>query len=255
MGHFLHNGVTGHRGDPQHHPENTLEAFDGAMTLGCDWVETDLRLTRDGRVVLCHDDNTGNYANEKRRIADIDFSALRQLNMAESFNMAHDDRPPRFAAIPTLEETLELFRGQDQTHLSLQPKDPGSLQAAAKIIRDMDYPEELLGFNDGDLALMTEARMMFPSATIFYDLYQPRFFESDLAAAKHAKFQAIVVFEGTLTPNMTARIAEAGFAPGVWNVDNPGELDRFINMGVKRFYTNVPKVLLEKLSQKSEIGG
>ena len=61
---FLSNGVTGHRGDPQHHPENTIESFAAAIELGCDWVETDLRRTRDGRVVLSHDDHTGRVAEK-----------------------------------------------------------------------------------------------------------------------------------------------------------------------------------------------
>jgi len=250
MANYLQNGVTGHRGDSQHYPENTLEAFQGAIELGCDWVETDLRMTRDGKVVLCHDDNTNAYAEKRCRIEELVFDELRKLNMATSFNLRVFDRSPIFATIPTLEEALELFKGQERVRLSLQPKVPGVLEAAEKIIRAMRVPEELLGFNDGNLALMTEARLRFPASTIFYDIYSTRFLDSDLYVSKHHHFQNIVVFRDNLNQEVVSRIREADIVPGVWTVDNPDELDRFLDMGVQRFYTDVPAVLLAKLAQR-----
>ena len=250
MANYLQNGVTGHRGDSQHYPENTLEAFQGAIELGCDWVETDLRMTRDGNVVLCHDDNTNAYAEKRCRIEELDLDELRKLNMATSFNQRVFDHSPIFATIPTLEEALELFMGQERVRLSLQPKVPGVLEAAEKIIRAMRAPEELLGFNDGNLALMIEARLRFPASTIFYDIYSTQFLDSDLYVSKHHRFQNIVVFHDNLNQDVVSRIREADIVPGVWTVNNPDELDRFLTMGVQRFYTDVPAVLLEKLAQR-----
>lgn len=43
-----------HRGNDRTHPENTLEAIKGAIEAGCHGIETDLRVSRDGVVVLCH---------------------------------------------------------------------------------------------------------------------------------------------------------------------------------------------------------
>ena len=211
--------------------------------------ETDLRLTRDGRVILCHDDNTSAYAEMRCKIEELDFDELRKLNMATSFNLRHFDRTPIFATAPSLEEALELFRGQERVRLSLQPKVPGALETAEKVIRAMRVPEELLGFNDGNLTLMTEARLRFPASTIFYDIHSTRFLDSDLYVSRHHHFQNIVVFRDNLSSEVVSRIHDAGIVPGVWSVDNPGELDRYLAMGIQRFYTNVPAVLLAKLNQ------
>ncbi|MBQ9771614.1 MAG: hypothetical protein IJW23_07295 [Lentisphaeria bacterium] len=244
---FYDNGVTGHRGDPQHFPQNTLPGFEAAIKLGCDWVETDMHLTRDGRVVISHDHHTRAQADKFLVIKENDFSDLRKLNMATRFNIEHDDRPPFFEAMPSLEETLELFRSQDKVRLSLQPKAPGTVAAAAKIIRDMKFPEEMLGFNDGNLAFMCEAKETCPDSTIFYDICNTDQLEINLADAQKYGFRYLVANENFLRQEDVDRILGAGFLPGVWNINNPGEMDRFIAMGVKRFYTDYPAVLMKKL--------
>jgi len=59
---FRYNGITGHRGNPARAPENTLESFENAMRVGVDFVETDVHLTADGRLMLCH--NAGDVRRE-----------------------------------------------------------------------------------------------------------------------------------------------------------------------------------------------
>lgn len=248
---FLENGVTGHRGDPQHFPQNTLAAFEAAIKLGCDWVETDIHLTSDGKVVLSHDGDTRMEGDRALVIRESSFAELRRLNMATHFNMVHSDHAPRVDRMPSLEETLELFRSQDQVRLSLQPKAPGTVEAAAKIIRDMGFPAEMLGFNDANLSYMISGRTEFPAATIFYDRNYGEnmlaFLADDIAVSRRFGFEYIVVYEKVLTPEAVEMILDAGLVPGVWNINNPGEMERFIEMGVKRFYTDFPAVMMKKL--------
>ena len=255
---LLENGVTGHRGDPQHFPQNTLAGFAAAIQMNCDWVETDIHLTRDGRIVISHDADTRQEADQNRVIRESDFADLRKLNMATFFNMTHEDRAPRFDAMPSLEETLELFRSQDKVRLSLQPKAPGTVEAAAKIIRDMNFPQEMLGFNDANLDYMLAGKQAFPGSTIFYD----RFYSGDvlsgvmedIVTSCRYDFRYIVINESNLTREAVERILEAGLLPGVWNINNPGEMDRFIAMGCKRFYTDFPAVLMKKLGVTPDLG-
>ena len=88
----LHNGVTGHRGDPQHFPQNTIIGFESAIKMNCDWVETDIQLTRDGAVVISHDAHTIFEGDKKCIISQCDLSELRTVNMAARFNLLHSDR-------------------------------------------------------------------------------------------------------------------------------------------------------------------
>ena len=244
---FCENGVTGHRGNPQDFPQNTLVSFESAISLGCDWVETDIRLTGDGHVVLSHDGDTRSEADKFCVIGETPLGELRRLNMAARFNMSHTERTPLFASMPTLEEALELFRSQDKVRLSLQPKVPGALEAAEKIIRQMKFPEEMLGFNDGNLQYMIAARKAFPGAEIFYDRLKCDELANDIKTARKHRFENLVYNECFLNFEAVTKVLEAGLTPGVWTVCNPGEMDRFIAMNVKRFYTDFPAELLKKL--------
>ena len=82
---FLNNGITGHRGDPQHFPQNTIAGFESAIKMGCDWVETDMHFTGDGKIILSHDGNTNQQGDIRREIAKTEFEELRKINIANFF--------------------------------------------------------------------------------------------------------------------------------------------------------------------------
>ena len=76
----------------------------------------------------------------------------------------------------------------------------------------------------------------------------------DIVTSCRYDFRYIVINESNLTREAVERILEAGLLPGVWNINNPGEMDRFIAMGVKRFYTDFPAVLMKKLGVSPDLG-
>ncbi len=242
---FLNNGITGHRGDLQHHAENTLEGFQAAIELGVDWLETDLRVTRDNIIVLSHDEHTGNYAEKKLFIHETEFSELRRLNTSAMFNLSHPELPERNTRIPTLAEAMELVKGQTETRLSLQPK-VDCIELAAHLIREMKF-QPWTGFNDGNFEFMQRAGKEIPEAVIFYDIYKTEQLEQRIAEALANKFHALVANEAYLSKSDIFRIQEAGLVPGVWTVNNPGEMERFLALGVRRFYTDFPEILLKKV--------
>jgi glycerophosphoryl diester phosphodiesterase len=94
-----------HRGARGHAPENTLLAFDLAFDLGADAVECDVRKSRDGRLVVIHDDTLDRTTNGKGPVAGKSFVELRALDAGRS------RRIPQ--VIPALEEVLELVRRRD----------------------------------------------------------------------------------------------------------------------------------------------
>lgn len=69
----------GHRGFKAAAPENTMAAFKAATETGVDAVETDLHLTRDGVIVLCHDETLQRCYGNKAKVRDLDWSEISQL--------------------------------------------------------------------------------------------------------------------------------------------------------------------------------
>jgi glycerophosphoryl diester phosphodiesterase len=96
--------VVAHRGASLAAPENTLNAFRRAVADGAGALEFDVRLTRDGEVVVFHDQRLGRTAEGKGNIADVTLCELRRLSAGRWFH-------EQFASekIPTLSEVLEEF--------------------------------------------------------------------------------------------------------------------------------------------------
>src|SRR5438309_3583712 len=69
-----------HRGASADAPENTMRAIDLAWRQGVDAVEIDVRLTRDGRLVLCHDEDAQRVGNSSLVIAEASYSQLETLD-------------------------------------------------------------------------------------------------------------------------------------------------------------------------------
>lgn len=91
-----------HRGARGYAPENTIAAMRKAAEMGGRWVEFDAKLSRDGHVILLHDDDVKRTTNGKGTAAGMDLAALRRLDAGGWFD-------PAFAgeSIPTLSATIE----------------------------------------------------------------------------------------------------------------------------------------------------
>lgn len=91
--------LIGHRGYSALYPENTILSFKKALEIGCHGIELDVRLTKDNRVVVIHDENLDRTTNGKGFVRDFTLGELRELNVGKG------------QKIPTLEEVLEIIKG------------------------------------------------------------------------------------------------------------------------------------------------
>lgn len=73
--------ITAHRGDSLNYPENTLLAFTSALDKNADWVELDVQLTSDKRVVVSHDANLKRVAGVDKNIYDLTYDQLQEINL------------------------------------------------------------------------------------------------------------------------------------------------------------------------------
>ena len=108
IGHMRAPWIIAHRGASGHAPENTLAAFERAVALGAQFIETDLHLTRDARFVAIHDKTLERTTNGKGAVRDFTLAELRELDAGMWF-----DRQFMGQRIPTLEEILEFARQHD----------------------------------------------------------------------------------------------------------------------------------------------
>ena len=110
--------VAAHRGWCGKYPENTMEAFRAALTLDIDQIETDVRITKDGHLVLIHDATVDRTTNGTGKVCDMTLAELKQLD-------AGSWKGSEFAGcrIPTLTELMELIKDHPTLTLDLELKE------------------------------------------------------------------------------------------------------------------------------------
>ena len=116
--------VAAHRGWKSKYPENTMEAFKAALTLDVDQLETDVRITRDGELVLIHDATVDRTTNGSGKVCELTLAELKALDAGNG------------SKIPTLTELMELVKDHPTITLDIELKEyptPGREELAYSI--------------------------------------------------------------------------------------------------------------------------
>ena len=103
--------IFAHRGASAYAPENTMEAFALAVKQGADGIELDVQMTKDGEVVVIHDETIDRVSDKKGAVRDYTLEELRKFSFSNHMEKYKD------AAIPTLKEVLE-FLDRKSTRLN-----------------------------------------------------------------------------------------------------------------------------------------
>jgi glycerophosphoryl diester phosphodiesterase len=110
--------IIAHRGAPQRFPENTIAGFGRALRFGCDGIEFDVQLSRDGIPVVYHDRTLIRAGGGRRRVHQLDLADLRRLDAATRFPAAR-----RRHRIPTLDEVLDRLAGRTRLLIEIKNRE------------------------------------------------------------------------------------------------------------------------------------
>lgn len=110
--------ITAHRGSSSLAPENTLPALEAAINDGADCIEIDVRKTKDGQIVLLHDQTLDRTTNLSGCVNEMNYSELSAADAGSWFGEAY-----KGTGIPTLEQALAVSKGR--INLNIELKDCG----------------------------------------------------------------------------------------------------------------------------------
>jgi glycerophosphoryl diester phosphodiesterase len=237
-------GVTAHRGNSVEFPENTLPSFQGGIDAGADWVELDIRKTKDGQIVVSHDADTKRTTGVELVIPNTTFKELEQLDVAAEFRKAKGLTLSQCPVqrMPLLKDALQLFMKQNRTHVSMHLK-VDCVEDAIGIIKEA-HAERMVGFNDSGLDYVSKAKKLAPTIPIFWDRLPTTNIDDDIKVAKERGFETIVMHYSGVTQANVDKIKAAHLKTGAWTVDDRPTLEKMLKLGVERIYTDDPKLLI-----------
>ena len=214
--------VTAHRGDSSAHRENTLEAVQAALDAGVPTIEVDVRLTRDGEVVVLHDETAGRLWGDPRAVAAMSAADVRALGGPG-------------LRVPTLAEVLALVDGTGSV-LLVDLADPRPAVAAAAVVARHPGPARVAWCGDHDA--LRAVRAADPDAV----LWQPWSRADPPTAADLVELGPAVVNLPHLLvgPRLVAALHELGVLVACWTVDDVVQARRLAAVGVDLVTTNRP---------------
>lgn len=217
--------LIGHRGAPRERPENTLPSFMRALELGADGIELDVHTTKDGVVVVHHDEVPRAAAPSGRltgkRIDGLTFDELQGFSVRG------------MALIPTLAEVLAAVRGRAEVFVEL--KGSGVEAATVEVIRQSPNPERC-AVHSFDHDAVRRARALAPELRggMLYD--RPL---GDVVAAMRAADALDVWPRWDLIDAATvARVHGAGGRVIAWTVNRTDRAMELASLGVDALCTD-----------------
>lgn len=146
--------ITAHRGDVSEAPENTIPAFEAAIESGADWIELDVTETKDGVLVVLHDEDLTRVAGNPKKVWELNFDELRQLRVGQS-------KGPGFAkaTIPSLEEVLDYCKDKIRLNIEVKYNENQTADFIPRLVemirqRNMTGQCMITSFNYGGLQLV-----------------------------------------------------------------------------------------------------
>jgi len=214
-----------HRGEPVGHRENTLGAFAAALGQGADWVEIDLRRTRDGEIVVLHDQTL-------ERLWGVDAS-VGDLDWAEVARVGHGD-----VRIPSLRQVLEAVRVPLMVDFTRREVVEGALEQ----VLAADALERSL-FVTGNVAALRQLRALSGEARIGLTWTDGE--EPPLALLEELAAECWNPWFGLLSEAGAAAVHEAGRLVSTWTVDEATDMARVVGWGADAVVSNQVGALVQ----------
>ncbi len=218
--------VVAHRGAPDRALENSLASFSVAVADGADMIEFDVRLSADGAPVVVHDARTGRTAKENVAVGAATAARLRGVRLKNG------------EPLPFLADVLALVRGA--VPVNIESKSKGAMAAAARALRNGDYPGEVVlssGLRDECLS----ARALMPDLPCGLVTGRPS--ASDVAFCRRHGLASIHPARRTLSVLRLRKVKAAGLVLVPYTVNDAALFFRLADAGADGVFSDRAEAL------------
>jgi glycerophosphoryl diester phosphodiesterase len=213
--------ILAHRGASGYAPENTFAAFELAIEMGADAVETDLRMTRDGVLVLFHDEKVDRTTDGTGLLSDLSWEQLQQLDAGIKFNEKF-----RAQRVPALADFLDRIAAR--IPVCLEVKFAGIVDPLAETLAGRDLSR--LEFTSFEWEVVERLRGLIPHARIGHLVRA--FTAAEIEQARAVGLNGICPPARDVTPELVAAAHAAGLTVRAWGTKTPELLSRIAQAGV-----------------------
>ena len=231
--------IIAHRGASGYAPENTLEAFRLAMDMGADGFELDVHMSRDGQLVVIHDDTVDRTTNGTGLVKELTLSQLQDLDASNGMEAY------RGARIPTLGEVFDLVR--DTKHIvnvEVKTDDwfyPGIEEACLALAKEKGMEDRVIysSFNHHTLIKLRELKPDARLGLLFGDImFKPWEYAKQLPVDYLHPMKMNIY-----RPGFAEATYAAGYGINMWTINDRETMQLCLKHGAG-IITNYPDVAI-----------
>lgn len=249
----------GHRGSAGTHPENTLVSFQAAVDSGAPYLEFDIHMTRDGEIVVSHDDHLTRMGGDERLIREMTYAELAKINAGKTFTLDGATFPfrDRGVRVPRLHEVLATFP-QIRAIVEIKQTAPSLVEPMLAVIDRAGMRRHVLVASEHQEPL-DEVRCLAPEIPTNFSYFESGFFLQAMAARDPdyrppgAAVQIPRRYESwdLVTAESVAFAHSLGLEMHVWTVNEPAEMNELLDLGVDGLISDYPGRVLEVIRSRA----
>jgi glycerophosphoryl diester phosphodiesterase len=255
--------IIAHRGASALAPENTLAAFRKAIADGADGIEFDVRLTRDGEVVVFHDATLRRLSPHKNLVSSLTAEELQKIDVGSWFNRrkanpSDDDfSNERILTLRQLLDFLADFEGLIYIELKCRESETEKLSAkvCAAIADSPRRPQMIV--KSFQLEVIPHIRRLCPEVKTAA-LFAPKIMtilrkeKRLINIADELGADMVSVHFSLATRKLMKKAEKKNLPVTIWTADNPRWVKRAFDLGLFAVITNNPAPLLAKRDELLE---
>lgn len=221
--------ITAHRGDSEEKPENSLPAFESALNNMVDYVELDVRLTKDNVPVIFHDNNMSRITGADYNINELYFCNIKIMDAGSWFNKKYSN-----VRIPTLEETIIMLKDKVRLNIEIKPVDNSEI-LVDKVLALINYYhiENKCIITSSDYDILKKVKISSPKYRTGYIL---KFGFGHLEELEYADI--ICLKSSFVTRSIVTNLHKSGKEIHVWTVNDSRTIKRMVSLGVDNIITD-----------------
>jgi glycerophosphoryl diester phosphodiesterase len=251
--------VFAHRGASKEFPENTLPAFKKAAELGVDYLEIDIRFTKDERFAVIHNDLIGTTTNGSGMVADYTLDELKKFDAGYYFTDNPGIYPFRGNGIRlmSLDEVLDAFPNQ-KIDIDIKDKNPYQIKRLVGVIDKYNAYDRIIAASK-HFTNLKALRKICPKITTAFSIYETIYLYS---LYKFGFLFFNIPFKGSVlqipemysqfrlvTESFIKALHEKGIELHVWTVNREEDMRRLIDLGVDGIMSDDPALLMKVLGR------
>ncbi len=235
--------IFAHRGFSGKYPENTMLAFEKAVEIGVDGIELDVHLTKDGEIVIIHDEDIKRTCDGEGLVKDMTLEELKKFDASAAFRGVYG-----FCGIPTLREYFELVKDTDIiTNIELKTgvyEYEGIERKVTDLIKEFGLEDKIIfsSFNHFTVKrcekIAPEIKRGFLTGDWLVDFGK---------YTRERNVQCCHPWHITLSKEVIDEMHSAGCEINTWTVNEYEDIERLAEWGVDSLIGNFPDRMIEKL--------